>query len=75
MRTFKTVLLAVSAATLIPAAALAAPAEKASPVYAAGVQAKDSQKVCRNIETTGTRMAKRACHTREEWKKIEKLQG
>jgi hypothetical protein len=34
-------------------------------------QANDEKKVCKRLETSGTRMAKRVCLTESEWKKVE----
>jgi hypothetical protein len=34
-------------------------------------QANAEKKVCKRLETSGTRMAKRVCLTESEWKKVE----
>jgi hypothetical protein len=34
-------------------------------------QASGEKKVCKRLETSGTRMAKRVCLTEEQWKKVE----
>lgn len=44
------------------AATSAAPGAKA---------AKEEKKVCKRLETSGTRMAERVCLTKEEWKKVD----
>jgi Spy/CpxP family protein refolding chaperone len=33
--------------------------------------ATEEKKVCKRLETSGTRMAERVCLTKEEWKKVE----
>lgn len=62
----------VIAATLLTVPAFAATgSEQAKGAKAKG--AKAERKICRNLETTGSRMAKRACHTKAEWKKLDAL--
>ena len=36
-----------------------------------GAKAKEEKKVCKLLQTSGTRMAERVCLTKEEWKKVE----
>lgn len=48
-------------------AATAATASAAQPSKAA----TEEKKVCRRLETSGTRMAERVCLTKDEWKKVE----
>lgn len=55
----------VVAATLI-----AAPAFASTTTAEQARGAKAEKKICRNLDTTGSRMAKRACHTKAEWKKL-----
>lgn len=45
---------------------IAAAAEKPS------IQKTDERKICKTVNTTGSRLgAKRVCMTREQWKKVE----
>lgn len=51
-------------------------AAAAATTAAAAAQAtkpKQDEKVCKRLETSGTRMAERVCLTKEEWKKVEQL--
>ena len=41
-----------------------APAEAAAP-------AAEEKKICKQLKTSGTRMFKRACLTKQEWEKVE----
>jgi hypothetical protein len=34
-------------------------------------EADSDKKVCKRLKTSGTRMAKRACLTEDQWKKVE----
>jgi hypothetical protein len=51
-------------------------AAAAAATASAGQAAKASseeKKICKRIETSGTRMWERVCLTKEEWKKVEEL--
>ena len=60
----------------ICAAAVAiAPASLSAQAAQSGTAAKEKQakprKICRDLETTGTRFRERVCLTKEEWKLVE----
>jgi hypothetical protein len=61
-------------AVLFTCVAFAAPAlaQQAAPAPAAtpSTEAKPDKKVCRMIDTTGSIMGKRECHTKDEWRQI-----
>jgi hypothetical protein len=63
---------ALVAATAAPAATKAGQPEQDRPAVTA---AGGEKKICKRLERTGTRLGtkERACHTREEWKKIEEM--
>ena len=78
MRIIPTAALAAVLLTSAPAfaqnssqAATAATASAAQPSKAAA----EEKKVCKRLETSGTRMAERVCLTKEEWKKVEQQMG
>ena len=52
-------------------AATAATASAAQPSKAAA----EEKKVCKRLETSGTRMAERVCLTKDEWKRVEQQMG
>lgn len=58
-------------AVLFACVAFAAPAlaQQAAPTPAA-TDAKPEKKVCRMVDTTGSIMGKRECHTKDEWRQI-----
>ena len=70
-------------ATLVTALLVAAPAsaqgnsQAATAAASAAAQgtkgAKGEKKICKRLETSGTRMAERVCMTKDEWKKVEEL--
>lgn len=64
-------LLNLAAAGLLLGIAGAAPAAKTAGTEdkAAAAQAGE-KKICKRLETSGTRLGERACHTKAEWKKI-----
>jgi hypothetical protein len=74
-------LMSLAAAALLIGGASAAPAaNKASQGEAikaaeGGSGAGGAKKICRRLETTGSRLGTgaKACHTKEEWKKIEQM--
>jgi len=47
--------------------AVPAVAQQAAPAPA---EAKPEKKICRLLDSTGSIMGKRECHTREEWRQI-----
>lgn len=49
--------------------AVPALAQQAAPTPAAP-DAKPEKKICRLVDTTGSIMGKRECHTKEEWRQI-----
>ena len=57
-------------AVLFACVAFAAPAlaQQATPTPAP--DAKPEKKICRMVDTTGSIMGKRECHTKEEWRAI-----
>ncbi|MDG2535618.1 hypothetical protein P6144_18295 [Sphingomonas sp. HITSZ_GF] len=57
-------------AVLFACVAFAVPAiaQQATPTPAA--DAKPEKKICRMVESTGSIMGKRECHTKEEWRQI-----
>ncbi|NYT40880.1 hypothetical protein HZY97_08950 [Sphingomonas sp. R-74633] len=60
-------------AVLFACVAFAAPAiaQQATPTPApATADAKPEKKICKMIDTTGSIMGKRECHTRDEWRQI-----
>ena len=72
--------LKIAAALLLLAGASAAPAAKTAQGEAAksadaSAGAAGAKKICRRLETTGSRLGSRtrACHTKEEWKQIEQM--
>ncbi len=51
--------------------AVPAVAQQAAPAPAAApADAKPEKKICRLLDSTGSIMGKRECHTREEWRQI-----
>ena len=50
--------------------ATAAPAPQTAPKAAAATAPE--KKICKLLESTGSRMSKRACLTESEWKQVEK---
>jgi len=68
-------------ATIVTALLMAVPASAQGNSQAAAAaataaaqgskEAKGEKKVCKRLETSGTRMAERVCLTKEEWKKVE----
>ena len=60
--------------TVIALLALSTPAlaQQAAPAPAAPPKEK---KICRSLDVTGSMMAKRTCHTREEWRQIDDANG
>jgi hypothetical protein len=67
-------LTALSAALLlsVPAAAKTN-AQSETELPKAGKSADAEKKVCKRLETSGTRMAERVCLTKDEWKKVEEI--
>lgn len=60
--------------TLVAVLGLATPVcagDKAAPTDAAASE----KKICRSIETTGSMMMHRICHTRAEWSQIDAANG
>ena len=58
-------------ASVVVLAASPATAGAASDQATKAKDAKAEKKICRFLETTGTRMAERVCLTAHEWKKVE----
>ena len=72
---------------IIPTAALAAVLALSTPTFAQNSSqtataatasaaqpskaAPEEKKICKRLETSGTRMAERVCLTKDEWKKVE----
>ena len=73
----------VPMATMVAALLMAVPAsaqgnsQAAAAAATAAAQgskaAKGEKKICKRLETSGTRMAERVCLTKEDWKKVEEL--
>lgn len=69
-------ILSIAAAAILISTAGAASAGKAQSEEAKVAQAAEgktaeAKKICKRLETSGTRLGTRACHTKAEWKKIE----
>jgi hypothetical protein len=56
----------------VPSALLAQDASPAPATAAAPAKPEKEKKICRREETTGSIMATRICHTKEEWVAIDK---
>lgn len=70
-----TSIVSVSAALLIAAPVAAQGTSQAGTASASAAQvakpADAEKKVCKRLETSGTRMAERVCLTKQEWQKVE----
>jgi hypothetical protein len=62
----------LATATAAPAAVRTAQGEETK-AEAANGKASGEKKICKRLETSGTRMTERACLTKAEWKKIEDM--
>ena len=54
-----------------PAAANRAEANTSVPAETTASDSAQEKKICRRLATTGTRMERRTCLTKEQWKKVQ----
>jgi hypothetical protein len=73
-----TLLAVLSTALLVSVPATAQPSQTGSASTTAAQSTKvaddaadSDKKVCKRLKTSGTRMAKRACLTEDQWKKVD----
>ena len=68
-------LVTISASLLLAAPATAQSSTQAGSTATTSAQtaktAVEEKKVCKRLDATGTRMEKRVCLTKDEWKKVE----
>ena len=73
-----TSIVSLSAALLIAAPVAAQNTSQAGTASASAAQAakpsEAEKKICKRLETSGTRMADRVCLTKEQWQKVEQDQ-
>ena len=69
-----TSLVSLPAALLLAAPVAAQSTTQVGAASTTAARAKPAEKkICKRLETSGTRMAERVCLTKEEWKKVEEL--